>query len=193
MHDNYNAWKYAFSAHDIQIEKNDYFLMEGMSTTKVAESILLKFNKDTSLSGEIVRQKEKYYLEHNSFSLYEGVEDLIAFFKEAGYKLGIVSGGNAGRISKLLSADFLAMFDAVITGDAVQECKPHAESYIKAANVIETAPGVCIAVENAPMGIESAKSAGMYCIAVSSTLEKKFLQRADRVIDNIGDLAGILG
>ena len=42
------------------------------------------------------------------------------------------------------------------------------------------------------MGIESAKKAGMYCIAICSTLERKYLQKADKIIDTFKDLEEIL-
>jgi len=43
-------------------------------------------------------------------------------------------------------------------------------------------------VENAPLGIEAAKKAGMYCIAVETTLGKEFLQAADCILSDIRDL-----
>ena len=53
-------------------------------------------------------------------------------------------------------------------------------------------PRVCLVLENAPLGIESAKNAGMTCIAVTSTLEKKYLNKADRVVSNIIKIQEIL-
>ena len=50
--------------------------------------------------------------------------------------------------------------------------RPSLEPYLKAAKILKVANESCLVIENAPLGIESAKKAGMTCIAVSSTLEK---------------------
>lgn len=47
-------------------------------------------------------------------------------------------------------------------------------------------------VENAPLGIESAKRAGMYCIAVCSTLDGKHLKKADKILKNINEVKNYL-
>ena len=46
----------------------------------------------------------------------------------------------------------------------------------------------CVVIENAPLGIKSAKAADMFCIAISSTVEKSLLQEADILIKNFNDL-----
>jgi len=43
-------------------------------------------------------------------------------------------------------------------------------------------------VENAPLGIEAAKNAGMICIAIETTLEREFLKNADFIINSIEEL-----
>ena len=50
------------------------------------------------------------------------------------------------------------------------------------------APEQCLVVENAPLGIQSAKNAGMLCLAVATTLGRDFLTEADDVIDTIAEL-----
>ena len=46
----------------------------------------------------------------------------------------------------------------------------------------------CIVVENAPLGIQSAKNAGILCIAVSSTLDPIELVDADEIVPSINNL-----
>jgi beta-phosphoglucomutase len=82
--------------------------------------------------------------------------------------------------------------DVIITGDKVYNCKPHPEPYLNAAKALSVGPLECVVVENAPVGIESAKSAGMYCIAICSTLERRYLEKADMIIDKFADLEKLL-
>jgi beta-phosphoglucomutase-like phosphatase (HAD superfamily) len=84
-----------------------------------------------------------------------------------------------------VTEQFLSNFEVVITGDAVENAKPHPECYLSAAGILSVPPRQCLAVENSPLGIESAKRARMHCIAVCSTLERKHLGNADFVVDDI--------
>jgi len=43
-------------------------------------------------------------------------------------------------------------------------------------------------VENAPLGIEAAKNAGMYCVAIETTLGKEYLESADTILPDIRDI-----
>lgn len=192
MDDNYLAWEYAFSQYNVPINKNEYFLLEGMNTRGVAKHFIGKSTGNYGVVDEIVSLKEKYYLENNRFSFYDGVESLLPKFKGKGYLLGLVSGASYVRLARLLSQEFFKNLDVVITGDKVHNCKPHPEPYLNAAKVLSIHPSECTVVENAPVGIESAKGAGMYCIAICSTLERRYLQKADRIIDKFTDLEKIL-
>jgi beta-phosphoglucomutase-like phosphatase (HAD superfamily) len=42
-----------------------------------------------------------------------------------------------------------------------------------------------VVVENAPFGIESAKKAGAFCVAVTSTLEATYLSAADLIFPDL--------
>ena len=70
--------------------------------------------------------------------------------------------------------------------------KPHPEPYLKCAKSIGLKPFQCVVIENAPFGIESAKKAGMFCIALTTSLPKAYLKEADIVADNLSDIAGII-
>ncbi len=192
MDDNYLAWEYAFSQYDIPIDKNEYFLLEGMNTRGVARHFIGKSTRNFGVADEIAGLKEKYYLENNRFSFYDGVESLIPKLKVKGYLLGLVTGASYVRLERLLNQEFLKNLEVVISGDKVRNCKPHPEPYLNAAKYLSIPSSECAVVENAPVGIESAKGAGMYCIAICSTLERRHLQKADRIIERFTDLEKIL-
>ncbi len=192
MDDNYVAWKHAFSKHRISIDKNEYFLLEGMNTEGVAKYFSARNAFDSQTITEIVNRKETYYLENHRFRFYDGVKTLIPEFKKRGYFTGLVSGANYIRLLKIAGDRFLRQMDVIITGDKVNRCKPHPEPYLSAAKSLSVIPPECIVVENAPVGIASAKSAGMYCIAICSTLQRRYLQEADVIIDAFTDLEKVL-
>jgi beta-phosphoglucomutase len=57
-------------------------------------------------------------------------------------------------------------FDVVVTGSDVTNGKPDPEIYLLASTRLGVPPGQCLALEDAPAGIESAHNAGMECWAV---------------------------
>ena len=59
---------------------------------------------------------------------------------------------------------------------------------MRAAQELKVSPAECLVIENAPLGIESAKNAGMWCIGVCSTLSSNHLSEADEVVTDHAEL-----
>jgi HAD superfamily hydrolase (TIGR01509 family) len=60
-------------------------------------------------------------------------------------------------------------FDAVVAGDEVGNVKPHPEPYETAARLLGVAdPRHCVAIEDSPTGVASARAAGCVVLAVPS-------------------------
>ena len=60
-------------------------------------------------------------------------------------------------------------FDAVVAGDEVGNVKPHPEPYETAARLLGVAdPRRCVAIEDSPTGVASARAAGCVVLAVPS-------------------------
>jgi beta-phosphoglucomutase len=62
------------------------------------------------------------------------------------------------------------LFDAVVSGEDVTHSKPHPEIFLTAAARLGVAPERCVAFEDAPAGIESARRAGMPVVAITTTI-----------------------
>ena len=84
-------------------------------------------------------------------------------------------------------------FDTIVTGDLVKKGKPHPESFLKAAKSLNLKPFQCLVIENAPLGIKSAKAAGMYCLAITTSLPKAYLKEANTVVNSLRDVVAVLG
>lgn len=191
MEDNFKAWQKAFNKYKIEINRDDYFQLEGLNTQSVVKKFIRADIDNQKTVDKIIGFKEKYYLENNSFKFYPGAIGLLLFLKRNGKKLGLVSGASYPRLANTVKKTILSLFEVIITGDKVNNSKPHPESYLKALALIRVKKDDCLVVENAPIGVESAKRAGLYCIAVTSTLDKYHLGGADMIIKKISDLKNI--
>jgi beta-phosphoglucomutase len=192
MEDNYKAWAHSMEPYGIKVEREEYFLMEGAPPKKVAETFLKTNHLGLESIDNIVLSKEKHYLENRSFSLYDGAEELIKSLKVKGVRLGLVTGASSQRLTGTGINAFLNQFNALITGEQVSNGKPNPEPYLLCAQKLSATPSECLVVENAPMGIESAKKAGMFCVAICSTLGKEHLGLADEILNTISELSSLL-
>ena len=188
MEDNFKAWIHVLSLYGISITPEEYFPYEGMPLREFAGEIFKKNNIEISDISEIVQKKDSYYLKNNSFALYPGVEDLVKTISQNGIKTAIVTAGRRARVEISAGIEFISLFDGVVTAEMYERGKPNPDPFLQAANLIGCKPEDCLVIENAPLGIKSAKAAGMFCIAIPSTVGKEMLYEADEIIDKIGDL-----
>jgi len=79
-----------------------------------------------------------------------------------------------------------------VSGDSVKRGKPYPDPYIKAAKILGLRPNDCLVIENAPYGIRSAKAAGMFCVAVTTSLPKEYLKKADVIVDSLGQVNSLI-
>ena len=84
-------------------------------------------------------------------------------------------------------------FGVVVNSRMTGKSKPAPDIFLLAASKLGVAPERCIVIEDSTNGITAAKRAGMFCIAYNGPgSEHQDQSGADLIIDNYGDLAGIL-
>ncbi|MBI4549800.1 MAG: HAD-IA family hydrolase, partial [Candidatus Omnitrophica bacterium] len=170
----------------LRIQPMDYYRWEGLSVYEVPEKLFGAYGKQTPSDPKaLVQKKEAYYKQNHTFSFYPGALDMLDGLARNGIKTAVVTAALYERLKHTVSAEILNKFDAVVTGEDTRLGKPSPEPYLKALMKLQLAPEECLAVENAPLGIESAKKAGLYCAAVCSTLDRSYLGSADAIFDSL--------
>jgi beta-phosphoglucomutase len=66
--------------------------------------------------------------------------------------------------------------------------KPQPDIFLYAAKQMMSTVEECIVIEDAPLGIEAARRAGMKCIALTTTYEKARLSHADVVVESFAQI-----
>jgi len=188
MHIHFRAWRKALINYNINIKKDDYYPLEGMNLYEIAYKLCnQKISK--SMSKSIV-QKKKSIFNHSikKDNYYSSIKTLINRLIKNNYKIGLVTSSHKDQLLKSSSKNFLNLFDAIVYGDDVKRNKPYPDPFIKCSIKLNLNKRDCIAIENSPVGIKSAKKAGMLCLAVCNTNKKKVLNDADFVYQDIPDL-----
>ena len=67
--------------------------------------------------------------------------------------------------------------------------KPHPDVFLKAAELCGVAPEHCIVFEDAPLGVEAARRAGMRCVVLTTTLPRDAFTAFDNVIAIVRDFS----
>ena len=70
-------------------------------------------------------------------------------------------------------------FDAMVNGLDVEQQKPHPDLFLEAAFRLEEEPSNCWVVEDSLDGIKAAKTAGMRCLALLTTLPEDKIKAAE--------------
>jgi HAD superfamily hydrolase (TIGR01509 family) len=95
-----------------------------------------------------------------------GIPQLINGIKTLGICVGVASSSSHELIELILKKINLQnVFDFIVSGEDVSEGKPAPHIYLAAAKKAGVPPQMCVAFEDSPAGILSAKNAGAVCIA----------------------------
>ena len=187
------AWKQAFAMVGIGIERKDIYELEGSNHKQIAELIFKRFGRKVTEEEirELSRKKIEIFNRIEHVRPFEEILELLPILKQE-YKLAVVSGSNRETVHNIINTFFPDTFKVIIDGDDVNKSKPDPEPYLKAVERLRVPKGQCIVIENAPLGIRSAKDAGLRCIAIPTYLDRECMKEADAIADNHRELARIL-
>lgn len=186
------AWQETFAPLGVQISHLDLALGEGMPTEPMARLFAEKAREKPSAAeiGLLVQRKQELFRRYLQPRPVAGVLQLLHDLAGRGYRLGLVTGGIRGVVDGVLAALGAAeLFEAIVTAEDTAEGKPDPAPYLAAASRLGMPAAACLAIENAPMGIRSARGAGMACVALETTLPAESLQGAKRVFRTAADLS----
>ena len=95
---------------------------------------------------------------------------MLNFFKEVDMRRVLVTGSGQRSLIDRLEKDFPGAFTSsmMVTSRDVKCGKPHPEPFIKAMEMARVRPSQAIAIENAPLGVKSASTAGAFTVAVTT-------------------------
>lgn len=143
---------------------------------------------DQALVEKWADLKEQYYREmvKDKLEPLPGAVELIKSLKKHDFKLAVGSSGPPENVELLLnSLNIKQYFDVIITADDVKNGKPAPDVFLICAERLNLKPKNCIVIEDAPVGIEAAKRAGMSIIALTTTHKKKELSDAGLIAKDL--------
>ena len=190
------TWQRTLAPLGIELSAADHYPLEGLPTEVTARRLTERFLGEACSDEEarrLARTKRALFRDTFEPTMVPGVLPLLHDLRGRGYRLALVTGSARSVVDESLApTGALGFFEVVLTGDEVTQGKPDPEPYQSAASRLGIPPAQCLAIENAPLGIRSAKAAGMACVALETTLPAGQLGQADQVFPDVSALRGWL-
>lgn len=134
-------------------------------------------------------------LEQHGSILFPGAREAIEHLARL-CPLAIASGALRSEIDRTLERERLRIhFAVIVSADDGGASKPAPDPYLRAVERLSTAtrpgalrPSDCVAVEDSPWGLESARAAGLLTVGVAHTYTREALAQANAVVDTLDTL-----
>lgn len=153
------------------------------------EEIATKFSTDLPVD-DLLRQKSEMYLKLFPANKkdYPGVIDLIHSLAKD-FVLALTSSSSREEVD-LITKEFGIdhVFKITISAKDVNKGKPDPEPYLITVKKLGFKPNECVVIEDSLSGVLSAKSAGCYCIGVTTTHTKQDLINSDLIVDSFSEI-----
>ena len=163
----------------------------GMRNEEILDELLgpgLDAERKAALGG----RKEEVYrdLARKLLAAAPGAASLVRALKEAGFRLALASSGPRANVELMLEVTGLGReMDAYVCAEDVERGKPDPQVFLEAAGRIGLSPSRCVVVEDAAVGVEAARRAGMKVVGVAGGGSGEVLQGADLVVSSLEELS----
>jgi beta-phosphoglucomutase len=136
----------------------------------------------------VSEEKESLYrtLSRGRLRPLAGLDRLLGILDANGIPVAVATSGPAENVRHTLAELRLAeRITTIVRGDEVPRGKPAPDIFLAAAARLRVPPAECVAFEDAPSGVASARAAGMVCVALSTSFTEAAFRAAGVAPDHI--------
>ncbi|HTG86437.1 MAG TPA: HAD family phosphatase [Pyrinomonadaceae bacterium] len=186
------AYQQVLRGHDIELTEEWYFDALGMDDRTFVRAMFERAKKPLtdavleSVLGEKTDAHRKAI--EDQLPLFPGVLTLLKTTARH-FSLGLVSMANKVEVGYVFErANLTPLFSVVVTAEDASACKPDPMCYStglaklnqqrQVERLLPLLPGECLAIEDSPPGIQSARTAGMRTLGVTNTVSEQALRAA---------------
>ena len=168
-----DAWSKAFKHFGIDFSPEMVYQNEGRTAHSTINLVYQQNEERLATESEIeqIYSKKSELIEIYPDAIpFIGAKALMLELKSKGVDIWVVTGSMQDKYLSALVRDFegLITADKIISGRDVRHGKPDPEPYLTALQKSGLLADEVIVIENAPLGIQSAKAAGIYTVAINT-------------------------
>ncbi|MGZ3771685.1 MAG: HAD family hydrolase [Bdellovibrio sp.] len=161
------AWNISLANYGLTLSKEQHLAWAGRPT-RVIVQLLNEMHKTSISAEEFLKQKEFHFF--SSFQEIKEITSVMEIVKhyQGTLPMAIVTGSRRAAVEKVLvHLDLTKYFNELVCAEDYTFGKPAPDCFLLGASRLGHNPKECLAFEDAPLGIEAAKTAGMNCLYVS--------------------------
>ena len=181
--------QHGVDASNIPKEVNRRFV--GMRISDILKTIISYINLNVDFES-FYKERNRIFLDlvKKELKPMPGLNESLSYYRQREFKIALASSGTKKYIEMVLDRfKIKEYFDVIISGDHVKHGKPNPEIYRLTLNELSVKPSEAVVLEDAEVGIESAKGAGCYCIAVANpNTPTQDLSKADKIINSLNEI-----
>ena len=169
----FSAWQRIYREHGHELPRERWLTIIGTSTGSFDPLLDLRERTGEPLElAEVDALERLYYQEATAMQqLLPGVERYLADARQLGLKTAVASSSPSTWVTDHLEGFGIRdHFDAILCREDVNRTKPDPELYQKALERLSVPSAETIAFEDSANGIQAAKAADLYCVAVPNPL-----------------------
>lgn len=173
----FQAWRTAFRQHGARFEFDWSLFVSraGMPLEQTVEALNVQFSMELDARRVVDTQLQAY---RALLAQVAGIEPVVAFARQAATiaKVSVASGGQRAEVeASLRKVGILELFSVIVAGNEVTHGKPDPEILLRCAEGMGVDPKDCLVIEDAELGIEAARRAGMDWVRVEAVAPSEAL------------------
>lgn len=166
----FNGWKIACQKFGAEIDTAFLRKHTGSPGWIIADEIIKACKLDGNVTIEQIMNEKltEFYKQQHLVKAIKPVVDIVKKY-HGHLPMAIGTGGHREAVERTLQVtDLRKYFDIIITANDVENFKPHPETFLKCAKMMNVEPEYIEVFEDAELGIEAAIEAGMIVTDVRS-------------------------
>jgi beta-phosphoglucomutase-like phosphatase (HAD superfamily) len=160
------CWQQVMGRHGIEFPEPRFYALGGMPSDKII-SLLAGERRMTLDAARVAEEKEDAFLD--LLHLLKPIDWVVQIAREqrGAKRLAVASGGIRRVIeAQLRQIGCFDWFQAIVTAEDTSGHKPEPDVFLEAARRLGVEPSRCCVYEDADLGVEAARRAGMDCVDV---------------------------
>lgn len=160
------AWNKTLERYGVEFNEDRFYAMAGQPTPKIIRTLLTEQGIDADVATIAQEKEDAFLVELPNVQPIEPVVAIARHFRPS-KPMGVGSGSSHAVVLQVLNHIGLPdFFDAIVGAEDTEKHKPEPDVFLEVARQINVAPSGCQVFEDADLGVEAAKRAGMACFDV---------------------------
>lgn len=183
------GWVEVLKPYGISLSKQKYFKYAGKRGDIIESELIKDFQLSINKESLIVPKEKmiKEWIKSQKLKLMPYARETIEFFINRDIKVAVAGGAPRDEvIIKLKRTKLYSFFKTIVSGSDVKKGKPNPDIYLLAVKKLGLRPENYLVFEDTQYGLEAAKSAGLFCLAIPNEFsEKQDFSKADGIFSNL--------